>query len=117
MIAFVVDDDPDQRDLMCQALERHGWRVEVAEDGLAALGRVRQVRPDLILLDLLMPHLDGTAFLKMLRSTPVGRLIRVVVVTGAEAPVEVRALADEVLAKPFAEGALPQVLRQATPKW
>ena len=116
MIAFVVDDEPGQRDLMCEALERHGWQVEVAEDGLAAMGRVRQVRPDLILLDLLMPHLDGTAFLKMLRSTAVGRQIRVVVVTGAEAPLEVRALADEVLAKPFAEGVLQQVLRRAVPK-
>ncbi|HET6436832.1 MAG TPA: response regulator [Anaeromyxobacter sp.] len=101
MIALVVDDDRDARGLMCEALEEAGWRVELAEDGVAALGRVPQVRPDVILLDLRMPHLDGVGLLKMLRTTPAGRAVRVILTTGAEVAAETRALADAVLQKPF----------------
>ncbi len=115
MLALVVDDEPDQRDLMCEALERAGWRVELAEDGIAALGRVPHVHPDVILLDLRMPNLDGVGLLKMLRSTSVGKTVRVVVTTGAEVTPEVRALADAVLEKPFERRELIRVVRGLRP--
>lgn len=111
MIAFVVEDERDQRDLIAEELEAHGWRVEIAEDGIAAMGRVRQIRPDLILLDLKMPRFDGASFLKMLRAAPGGRAIRVVVVSAGDVPAEIRALADGVLSKPFTFTALREILR------
>ncbi len=101
MRAFVVEDDPDQRELVCHELERAGWSVEVAEDGIAALGRIRHMIPDVIVLDLRMPNLDGVQVLKLLRSTDVGRRIRVIVTTGGEVDEAVRALATAVLIKPF----------------
>ncbi|HET8540323.1 MAG TPA: response regulator [Anaeromyxobacter sp.] len=101
MKALVIDDERDARDSLCAVLETAGWTVELAEDGIAGLGRVPQVRPDVILLDVRMPHLDGVGLLAMLRSTEYGRTVPVVLVTGADVSDEVRALADAVLMKPF----------------
>jgi DNA-binding response OmpR family regulator len=101
MIALVIEDERDQRDTLCGVLETAGWTVEVAEDGVAGLGRVPVARPDVILLDLRMPHLDGVGLLEMLRSTEHGKTIPVVLVTGADVTPAARALADAVLMKPF----------------
>jgi CheY-like chemotaxis protein len=101
MIALVIEDERDQRDTLCGVLESAGWTVEVAEDGIAGLGRVPVARPDVILLDLRMPHLDGGGLLEMLRSTEHGKTIPVVLVTGADVTPAARALADAVLMKPF----------------
>lgn len=99
--AFVVEDDPEFRELVKDVLERAGWTVDMAEDGIAALSRIRRVIPDLIVLDLLMPNLDGVEVLKLIRSTEVGRRIPVVVTTGASVDSVVRELASKVLLKPF----------------
>ncbi len=101
MLAFVVEDEKDQRNLVRDALEQAGWTVELAEDGIAALGRIRRVQPNVILLDLQMPNLGGFEMLKMLRSSEAGRAIPVIVTTGNAVSKGVRALADDVLAKPF----------------
>ncbi len=101
MIALVIEDERDERDTLCGVLESAGWTVEVAEDGIAGLGRVPLARPDVILLDLRMPHLDGVGLLEMLRATEHGKTIPVVLVTGADVTAEARALADAVLMKPF----------------
>src|SRR5512146_57371 len=101
MRAFVVEDDPDFSDLVREVLEREGWTVDVADDGIAALGRIRHVLPDVIVLDLVMPNLGGGEVLRLLRSTEVGRRIPVVVTTGARVDDEVRRLASAVLVKPF----------------
>ena len=101
MIALVIEDERDERDTLCGVLESAGWTVEVAEDGIAGLGRVPVARPDVILLDLRMPHLDGVGLLEMLRATEHGKTIPVVLVTGADVTAEARGLADAVLTKPF----------------
>lgn len=101
MRAFVVEDDPDARELVRDELTAAGWTVEVAEDGIDALATIRHIVPDLIVLDLRMPNLDGTAVLELLRSTDVGRRIPVVVTTGATVSDRVRSLASAVLVKPF----------------
>ncbi|HEX7488831.1 MAG TPA: response regulator [Anaeromyxobacteraceae bacterium] len=116
MIAFVVEDDRDQRNLVREALEEAGWSVELAEDGIAALGRIRRVEPDVILLDLRMPHLDGIEMLKILRSTIAGRATPVIVTTGAEVSPSVRLLADDVLTKPFGSDELTEALKRCVPR-
>lgn len=102
MRAVVIEDDPLQRALARDLLERAGWTVEVAEDGIAGLGRARRSIPDVIVLDLRMPRMDGAAVLEFLRSTEHGRAIPVVVTTGANVTDRVRGLASLVLHKPFA---------------
>ena len=59
---LVVDDDPDTRNLLQLVLELEGYAVDTAANGLDALQRARQVRPDVIVLDLMMPLMDGCGF-------------------------------------------------------
>ena len=67
---LVVDDDPDILRLLREILREAGWTVIVAENGAAALARVADVRPQLILLDKLMPVMDGTTFAAAYRRRP-----------------------------------------------
>ena len=57
--ALVVDDDPDSRAIAREALARAGFEVEEAADGIDALSSVERSRPDVVLLDLAMPRMDG----------------------------------------------------------
>jgi CheY-like chemotaxis protein len=64
---LVVDDDPDMRDTLQLILESAGYAVIVAEDGKQCLAKLKEEIPDLILLDLLMPRMDGFEVCKVLK--------------------------------------------------
>jgi GAF domain-containing protein/CheY-like chemotaxis protein len=81
---LVVDDDADVRLLLHRMLEKAGFAVVEAEHGRAALARLAELTPELILLDLMMPEMDGFEFLEELRRLPVRRSIPVVVFTAKE---------------------------------
>jgi CheY-like chemotaxis protein len=81
---LVVEDDADTRELLRRLLERDGFTVVEAETGRVALDRVREQAPGLILLDLMMPEMDGFEFLAELRRQTGGRGIPVVVVTAKD---------------------------------
>jgi CheY-like chemotaxis protein len=81
---LIVDDDPEARRWLARALAAEGWQASAAEDGRAALARVRERRPDLILLDLMMPEMDGFEFLAELRKVKAWLGIPVIVVTAAD---------------------------------
>ncbi|HCK79879.1 MAG TPA: response regulator [Candidatus Competibacter sp.] len=66
---LVVDDDPHIRDVICFALKKDGFATVEAEDGEQALKRFQETRPDLVVLDIVMPELDGTEVCKALRRT------------------------------------------------
>jgi CheY-like chemotaxis protein len=87
---LVVDDDPLIRELMRRTLEKEGCLVAEAENGRVALERVRERVPGLILLDLIMPEMDGFAFLLELRRQDAWRTIPVVVVTSKTLTTEER---------------------------
>ncbi|MCX4197885.1 response regulator [Methylobacterium organophilum] len=99
---LVVDDDADARERLRRSLGREGWTVDEAENGRIALERVSQARPSLILLDLMMPEMDGFGFLRALRARPDGD-VPVVVLTAKEVTeAEKESLnrqADRVIAK------------------
>jgi len=59
---LVVDDDPDIRDLLCAVLEDDGWEARPAANGKVALGVLEHWKPDLVVLDLMMPVMDGWTF-------------------------------------------------------
>jgi signal transduction histidine kinase/DNA-binding response OmpR family regulator len=82
--ALVVDDQSANRDMLRRALEKEGWQVDEAENGRAALDRVAEREPSLILLDLMMPVMDGFAFVTQLRKTEGWRGIPIVVVTAKD---------------------------------
>jgi CheY-like chemotaxis protein len=81
---LVVDDDENCRSLARRNLGDDGWRVIEAEDGRAGLARARMEHPDLVLLDLMMPHVDGFEFLAQLQADPDLRNIPVVAITAAD---------------------------------
>ena len=78
-LVLVVDDEADSRILLGHLIEECGWRVLTTDSGEHALARAREVRPDLILLDLMMPKMDGWQVLTALKADPQLRDIPVVV--------------------------------------
>ena len=78
---LIVDDDPDARKIMERILVGLGLSVQVAEDGRVALDLIRSRKPALILLDLMMPCMNGFEVLFHLRATPETRSIPIVVVS------------------------------------
>jgi PAS domain S-box-containing protein len=81
---LVVEDDSTTRDLLRRLLEREGWVVVEADNGETALGRISERRPDVILLDLMMPRMDGFELIGALRSTTLWRTIPIVVLTAMD---------------------------------
>lgn len=64
---LVVDDDPDMRDAITIILESRGYQIVTAQDGVEALANLKAEKPDLMMLDLLMPKMDGFAVMKELQ--------------------------------------------------
>ena len=91
---LVVEDDAATRDVIKRALERDGWAVSEAENGRRGLLSVARHVPDLIVLDLMMPEMDGFEFVAELRKSESGRRIPVVVVTAKEIGSEERRRLD-----------------------
>ena len=81
---LVVDDDEGSRALVRQAVEREGWSVAEAANGVQALDAMAAARPDAIVLDLMMPEMDGFEFLQKLRERQEWRDIPVVVVSAMD---------------------------------
>jgi DNA-binding response OmpR family regulator len=79
---LVAEDDPETRLILQQGLVRAGYRVIIAEDGEQALERFREYKPDLVLLDVEMPRLNGWEVLERLKSGWRSRKVPVMMVTG-----------------------------------
>jgi CheY-like chemotaxis protein len=95
--ALVVDDDPDMREMLSRMIERAGWQVMRAENGAAALDLVARRQPALIILDLMMPEMDGFTFIREMHRRPEWEMIPVVVVTAMDlSDVQRRQLGESV---------------------
>ena len=104
MRILVVDDDRAVRDSLRRSLAFNGYQVDLAEDGLAALEAVDAQRPDAMVLDVMMPRLDGLEVCRRLRSA--GDALPILVLTARDAVSDrvsgLDAGADDYLPKPFA---------------
>jgi PAS domain S-box-containing protein len=80
----IVDDDPDARKLTGRLLRKAGWKVVEANNGRVALQRVAEHSPDLLIVDLMMPEMDGFDLIDMLRRNPDTQSTPIVVVTAKE---------------------------------
>jgi CheY-like chemotaxis protein len=111
---LVVEDDPAIRRLVSMILLRQGYRVDVASDGLEAVLKLGLCEYDVIVLDLMMPNLDGFTFLNTLAQNAPDRLTRVIV-TSAASPAVIRERMEgspfHVLPKPFDIGDLVDRVR------
>jgi CheY-like chemotaxis protein len=95
---LVVDDDSNVPELVRQLLEGESCSIEWAPDGIVGLERIAHVRPSLILLDLLMPRMDGLTFLNVLQADAALRDIPVIVLTAKSLTIgERQTLQDRVL--------------------
>jgi two-component system phosphate regulon response regulator PhoB/two-component system alkaline phosphatase synthesis response regulator PhoP len=103
---LVVDDEPEIVKLVAKILEARGHRVTTARDGEEALEEVRRERPDVVILDLNLPKIDGFEVCRRIKSDEATRRVPVVMLTAAYVSVDdaQRGLglgADEYVVKPF----------------
>jgi len=105
---LVVDDIPANVRLLQAVLEPRGYDVVSAPDGLVALEIVASAKPDLVLLDVMMPNLDGYAVCRRLRERDETAVLPVIMVTssGAEKTKAIEAGADDLIEKPFSHDEL-----------
>lgn len=112
---LVVDDNEDARDVYSSYLDYAGYRVEQAENGEEALTSVQRHQPDLIVMDLAMPRLDGWETTRLIKSNPRTSSIRILVLTGQVTEDDERraraAGADEFYAKPLLPHEMLVVIR------
>ena len=101
---LIVDDDPAARAVVRRVLERDSWIVSEADNGRRALESVGRSVPDLIVLDLMMPEMDGFEFVTELRRSEAGRRIPVVVVTAKEITAEDHARLNGQVRRIFSKG-------------
>ena len=111
---LVVEDFADNRDLLTEYLTFRGFSVTAAADGAAAVDMVRQDRPDVILMDLRMPGLDGWEATRLLKADPATASVPIVAVTAHALRPEIESAraagCDAVVAKPFDIAALADAL-------
>ncbi len=105
---LVVEDDAEIRKLLRRRLEKEGWAVAEAENGRVALERMAENRPELILLDLMMPEMDGFQFLEEVRKQEGWRSIPVVVVTAKNLTPEDRLVLSGSVTQILEKGAYSQ---------
>jgi len=120
---LIVEDEPDIRSLIVHHLERDGFRCRTAASGGEALARVRTATPDLVVLDLMLPGMDGLEVCRRLRADPATAGLPIIMLTAKADEVDrvvgLEMGADDYLAKPFSTKELVArvraVLRRARP--
>jgi two-component system response regulator VicR len=118
---LIVDDEPPIIDVLSYNLKRANYKVVVARDGEEALAQARREQPDLIILDLMLPHLDGLEVCRTLRRE---RDVPIIMLTARDAEVDrvvgLELGADDYVVKPFSVRELvarvKNVLRRAAPR-
>src|SRR5712664_3650806 len=120
---LVVEDEPDIRNLIVHHLTRDGFRCDTAGNGADALARLRAAPPDLVVLDLMLPGMDGLEVCRRVRSDPATAALPIIMLTAKADEVDrvvgLEMGADDYLAKPFSPKELVArvraVLRRARP--
>lgn len=115
-IILVVDDSPTIQKVVSVTLEAHGHEVVTASDGMEALARLRTLKPDLVLLDITMPHMDGYQLCRILRSNELTKSVPIVMLSGKDGLFDKMrgrmAGAATYITKPFAPSALPPLVEK-----
>ncbi|MBA3019735.1 response regulator transcription factor [Propionicimonas sp.] len=116
MHILVVDDDQAVRDSLARSLRYSGYEVTTANDGVDALARLSSLRPDAVIMDVMMPRLDGLETTRSLRAS--GNDVPILVLTARDAVGDrvdgLDAGADDYMAKPFSFDELQARLRALT---
>ena len=114
-LVLIVEDETALMTMLRYNLEKQGFRVEEAGDGEEALTRINELKPDMVLLDWMLPHLSGIEVCRQLRRRPATRELPVIMITArSEDQDAVRGLntgADDYVTKPFSTEALVARMR------
>ena len=115
---LIVDDEEGFRDGVADLLSMEGYDVSVARDAVEAIRILPEFRPDVMLLDLRMPHLDGEAFLRGMTGLPASKRVLVVLISAKEdvAQIASRTGAAGYLSKPFESAQLLSLLQKLLPQ-
>ena len=101
---LVIEDDPGSRRLTEFTLKREGYEVLTAENGLAGLNRIRQDKPDLVVLDVMLPGIDGYEVARRIRSAPETEKLPILMLSGKVRPEDkatgMQVGANDYLSKP-----------------
>jgi two-component system phosphate regulon response regulator PhoB len=112
---LIVDDDPDIRELVGFQLRRAGFEVFTEPDGERGLATALEIRPDVAVLDWMMPKLTGVELCRRLRADPATAWVRVLLLTARSSPESLEeglaAGADDYVAKPFSNSDLVRRVR------
>ena len=120
---LIVEDDPNISELVQMYLEKEGYNTRIASDGGQGLDLFRQLRPDLVLLDIMLPEEDGLSILKKLRARPATKRLPIIMLTAKNSEYD-RVIgldhgADDFVSKPFSMleliARIRAVLRRAEP--
>ena len=107
---LLVEDDTDLREALCDAMSDAGHTVETAADGVEGLRQLRATRPDVVVLDLMMPKLDGWQFRLAQRQDPMIATTPVVAISASNSPTAAAVDADLFLRKPLDAGELNKAI-------
>ena len=119
-LILVVDDDPDLVDSVSRKLESNNFRTSKAYDGVEAWAKIREEKPDLVLLDVMMPEKDGYQLCEELKKDPLFKDITVVLLTGVAEQVRstkythqggMTTLADDYIPKPIDLDRLMEIVK------
>jgi DNA-binding response OmpR family regulator len=109
---LVIDDEPNVRDMLEIGLAQYGFDVVSAPDGVAGLGAVKTQAPDVVLLDVMMPKVDGVSLIPLLRRITEAPIVMLSALSDAQDKIAgLTAGADDYVAKPFDLGEIAARLR------
>jgi twitching motility two-component system response regulator PilH len=116
-LVLIVDDSPTEQHIFCKALERHGYQTVVASDGEEAIATAEQVHPEVIVMDVVMPGMNGFQATRKLSQNPATKDIPIVIVSGKGQETDriwgLRQGAAQYLVKPVQEGQLAKAVEVA----
>jgi DNA-binding response OmpR family regulator len=112
---LLIEDEPNIAEAIRFILSRDGWEVTVEENGAQALPRVADVKPDLVILDLMLPGMSGLEILSSLRADPATEGLRVLMLTakgqGRDREAAERAGVSAFMSKPFSNAEMRAQVR------
>jgi DNA-binding response OmpR family regulator len=112
---LLIEDEPNIAEAIRFILSRDGWEVAVEENGAQALPRVADVKPDLVILDLMLPGMSGLEILSSLRADPATEALRVLMLTakgqGRDREAAERAGVSAFMSKPFSNAEMRAQVR------
>ncbi len=116
---LLVEDSPAQQKMIANILKKNGWKVTVAEDGIKALKEIEESNPDLIVLDIVMPKMNGYEVCRRIKTNPSTQNVPIVMCSSKGEEFDrywgMKQGADAYIAKPFEDveliGTIQQLLR------